>query len=55
MTDISRRYSDKKPAPPSEITSDWVAQQIKDFLAKGGKVQLIPEGVTAANPEEQDE
>jgi len=55
MTDFARRYSDKKPTPPSEVTPDWIAQQIKDFLARGGEIQHIPAGVSVANPEEQDE
>ncbi len=52
---MSRLYSDKEPAAPSEITSEWVSEQIKAFLAKGGKIEQVPEGASLLKPEDRDE
>jgi hypothetical protein len=52
---VSRLYSDKEPAAPSEITSEWVSEQIKAFLAKGGKIEQVPEGASLLKPEDRDE
>ena len=55
MAEFDRRYSDKKPAPPSPITSQWLDEQVKMFLAKGGKIEQVPEGKTALEQREYDE